>query len=80
MRICWSDLRTMGRVQRILLRGKKSPPDCEESVRGGAESGVVVEASPGAALEVVEADLLFHLLIIALDPPAQLGEANEGLE
>ena len=35
----------------------------------GAESCVMVKAAPRAALEVVEADLLLHFLVIALDAP-----------
>ena len=46
-------------------------------MRGGAECDVVVEAAPAAALEVVEPDLLLELLVVAFDPPAELGEADE---
>src|ERR1700686_1739432 len=52
----------------------------EEGVSGDAQRGVVVKAAPTAALEVVEANLLFELLVVALDPPAQLGDAHQFLE
>src|SRR3990172_2989259 len=39
---------------------------------------MMMEASPPAALEMVEPELILELLIVALDAPAQLGEADEG--
>jgi hypothetical protein len=39
-----------------------------------AQGGVVVEASPGAALEVVQPHLAFELLVVALHSPAKLGQ------
>ena len=41
---------------------------------------MVVKATPSAPLEVIEADLLLELLIIALNAPAQLGEIDEATE
>jgi len=41
---------------------------------------VVVEASPRAALEVVEADFLLQLLIVALDTPTQFRQPDERRE
>src|SRR5215510_3550665 len=41
---------------------------------------MVMEASPAAALEVIESQLILELLVIALDAPAQLGEMHEGGE
>src|SRR3989442_14321542 len=38
---------------------------------------MMMEASPAAALEMVEPELILELLIVALDAPAQLGEADE---
>src|SRR6266536_5940161 len=38
---------------------------------------MVIEAAPAAALEMVEPELVLELLIVALDAPAQLGEADE---
>jgi hypothetical protein len=36
-----------------------------------------MEAKPPAPLEVPEPDLLLEFLVIALDAPAQLGQADE---
>src|SRR6266849_8609677 len=38
---------------------------------------MVMEASPPAAFEMVEPELILELLIVALDAPAQFGEADE---
>src|SRR5881397_1030404 len=38
---------------------------------------MMMEASPAAALEMVEPELILELLIVALDAPAKLGEADE---
>src|SRR5215475_15034083 len=38
---------------------------------------MVMETAPAAALEMIEAQFLFEFLIIALNAPAQLGEAHE---
>jgi hypothetical protein len=46
-------------------------------VSDAAERGVMVEASPCSAFEVIEADLLLELLIVALDAPAKFGEPHE---
>jgi hypothetical protein len=62
----------------ILLRGKKRSSEREKGVSCGAERAVVVEPSPGSTFEVVEADLLLHLLVIPLDAPAELCEADQG--
>src|ERR1700680_3276143 len=52
----------------------------EEGVGGDTQRGVVVKAAPTAALEMAEAKLLFELLVVALDTPAQLGDAHQFLE
>jgi hypothetical protein len=62
----------------VELWGEKRSAEREESVGDGAESGVVVKASPGATLEMVESKLLLELLVVALDSPAQSCEPNEG--
>ena len=54
--------------------GEKRPTEGEEGMGGRTERDVVMEASPGAPFEVIQAQLAFQLLIVALDPPAQLGE------
>src|SRR6516162_6036548 len=38
----------------------------------------MMEAPPGAALVMAEADFLLEFLIVALDAPAQLGEVDQG--
>ncbi len=52
---CWRRLRTCGSVQGVVFRGKKRSSQHEESVSDSAERGVMVEAAPGAAFEVVQA-------------------------
>src|SRR5260370_2404046 len=52
----------------------------EESVRRDGQRGVVVEASPTSPFEVSKPELLFQLLIIALDAPAQLGQIDQAFE
>ena len=37
----------------------------------------MVEAAPAAPFEVAQPDLLFELLIVALDAPAQFGEIDQ---
>ena len=39
-----------------------------------------MEAAPAASFVVIEPDLLLELLIIALDPPAQLGKIHKPAE
>src|SRR5918912_3520579 len=40
----------------------------------------MMEAAPAAPLVVSQAQFLFQLLVIALDPPAQFGEIDQALE
>ena len=49
----------------------------EESVGGDTQGGMVMKATPAATLEMAEAKLLFEFLVIALDAPAQLGDAHQ---
>ncbi|RKG82744.1 hypothetical protein D7W79_01710 [Corallococcus exercitus] len=56
------------------------PVEGEETMGHHAERGVVVEASPTTALEVVQTDLPFQYLIVTLYPPAQLGQTAQLLE
>src|SRR5213593_89243 len=37
----------------------------------------MMEAAPAAALEMIEPELILEFLIVALDTPTQLGEADE---
>src|SRR5689334_4930184 len=62
-----------GKRQRsAMVRG--TAPD---AVGCDAEAGMMVEAAPVAALVVVQSDLLFQLLVVALDQPARLGGADQ---
>src|SRR5262249_6603392 len=38
----------------------------------------MMEPTPAAPLEVIQAQLVLELLVVSLDPPAQLREADEG--
>lgn len=38
---------------------------------------MAVKSSPTTALEVVKTDLVFHLLVVALDAPPELRQSNE---
>ncbi len=67
----------MGRVQRWVLRGEKRSLKTQERVGKGDEGRVVVKSAPKAALEVVQAQLAFQLLVVAFDTPSQLCEADE---
>jgi len=40
----------------------------------------MVKAAPPASLEVPEPDLLLEFLIVALDPPPQLGGVNQTMQ
>src|SRR4051794_14280583 len=40
----------------------------------------MMKAAPAASLVVPEAEFLFQLLVIALDPPAQFGQIDQALE
>jgi len=52
----------------------------QEAIGGDAQGRMVVKAAPTSALEVTEAELLFEFLVVALDAPAQLGDADQLLE
>src|SRR4051812_24011681 len=57
--------------------GEKASLANEEAVGRQAQGDVVVQAAPGASLEVAEPDLLLELAVIPLDPPATLGMAYQ---
>src|SRR3954453_14854055 len=56
------------------------PQVLEEGEGKLAEEGVVVQATPGAPLEMVEAQLVLHLLVHLLADPASLAQGGQGLE
>lgn len=49
------------------LRRNPTPLGDQEAVGDDAERGVVMEAAPAAAFVMAKADLLFELVIVALD-------------
>ena len=51
----------------------------QEAIRRNAQRGMVMEAAPVAALEVVEAKLLLQFLIVPLDAPAHLDDLHHCL-
>jgi len=57
--------------------GNRLPLGDQEPVGGDAQRGVVVEAAPTAPLVVPEAEFLLQFLVVALDPPAQLGAVDQ---
>src|SRR5919108_1985153 len=56
------------------------PEMLQEGERDHRQQRVMVQPGPGAALEVVEAELLFHLLMRLLARPARLDRRGECLE
>ena len=54
------------------LRGEKAALGHQETVGCDAQAGMMVKTAPTAALVVVQSDLLFQLLVVALDQPARL--------
>jgi hypothetical protein len=52
----------------------------EERVGDHRHERVAVQAGPGSALEVVEAELLFHLLVRLLAGPARFDRGREHLQ
>lgn len=58
-------------------RGKTAPLGNQEPVSSGAECGVMMEASPTAAVEVSQSEFLFQLLVVAFDQPALLRRPDE---
>lgn len=49
----------------------------QETVSDGARRQEMMQTVPGPALEVVEADFEFRLLVVPLDAPAELGEVRK---
>ena len=57
--------------------GKKAALGHEEAVGCDAEAGVMVEAAPATALIVPETNFLLQFLVVAFDPPALHGVADQ---
>jgi hypothetical protein len=83
IRTAWRRRRRAGKVNEdglpsfLVLRGKKRPSEGEEGMGQSTQGDVVMKPSPPSALEVVEAHLSFHILIISFHAPAKLGEPDE---
>src|ERR1700687_1431600 len=57
--------------------GKPSSLGRQEGVRRDAEHPVMVEPLPLAPFVVIKSQLVFQLLVVALDPPADLYQPHE---
>lgn len=69
-----------GRVaawQRGCLQGENAAFGDQEPVGGNAERRMMVKASPTSTFEVIQADLIFKLLIISSDAPTALRLKDE---
>jgi hypothetical protein len=53
------------------------PEEGAEGLDEGGEGGVAVPAEKGADYEVVQAEAVFDLAVVVLDPPADLGDADQ---
>jgi hypothetical protein len=57
--------------------GNRAPLGDQKAVGSNAERGVMMKAAPAAAFVVTKAEFLLQLLVIAFDPPTQLGLPDE---
>src|SRR3954466_12345856 len=77
---------TCGKANRPELRGGWSrggnshPFGYQEAIGRHAQTGMVVEAAPAAALVVPKPEFLLELLVVALDAPPELGEFDQARE
>src|SRR5512147_2323228 len=55
----------------------RQPLRSQERIRGDAQRRVMMEAAPPPAFEVIESQLIFQFLVVALDSPAQHREPDE---
>ena len=68
-------------IWRFPVSSPQTPPfEFEEPVREERHAHVVVEASPRAALEVIDPELLFELLVSLFDRPPSLELADQSNE
>lgn len=73
----WEALAVRRRVRcQLSVRGKKAFPH-QERIGCDAQGGVVMKAAPSTAFVVVEAHLVLQFLVVALDPPSVLHDANK---
>src|SRR3954469_22294337 len=75
-----------GKVNRLELRagraggGNPHPFGDQEAIGCKAQTGMVVEAAPAAALVVPEPQFLLELLVVAFDAPPELGKFDQARE
>src|SRR3954469_14521666 len=73
---------TRGKGNRRELRGGRrrggnpGPFGDQEAIGGDAQTGMVVEAAPAAALVVPEPKFLLEVLVVAFDAPPELGKLD----
>ena len=56
------------------------PQMLEKGKRDHRHQHVMVQAQPASALEVIKAELLFHLLVRLLTNPARLDQSRQALQ
>src|SRR4051795_1505591 len=61
----------------IARQGGKTSLANEEAIGRNAQGGVMMKAAPAASFIMVEPKFLLEILIIPLNPPAQLGHVNQ---
>src|SRR5215212_9791903 len=76
---------TGGKAKRPELRGgsrggNSQPFGDQEAIGRHAQTGMVVEPAPAAALVVPEPEFLLELLVVAFDAPPELGEFDQARE
>ena len=78
LRIAGTERRAVGSLR---LRFIFADPDVLQEGEGDhGECGMVMQAVPRAALEVIEAEFLFHLLVRLLACPARFDACSEHFE
>src|SRR3954447_10861077 len=60
--------------------GNPHPFGDQEAIGRHAQTGMVVEAAPAAALIVPEPEFLLELLVVAFDAPPELGKLDHALK
>src|SRR4051794_6234123 len=61
----------------VLVRGEKTSLANEEAIGRKAQGGVMMKAAPTPSFIMIEPKFLLKILIIPLNPPAQLGPVNQ---
>ena len=73
----WRWARRASPRQVIFGNGRPLAPGHQEAISRDAQRGVMVKAAPASALIVVQAEVLFQVLVVALDAPAHLGHEHQ---